>query len=270
MCRRRAVRLRSLRAGAARCATGAGRRSGAGAAATETRLSLSRARRATPSARSRRARFVPPSTRRASLRDVEETKLNPRRGKANRGADVSIAAHLLPPRSAPARRGARSAEAVVRASADMLAGNGGGEPRARSCASVWSQPRARKRFPLDARRTYRVSTRVFRGSQSQTSTSRSAIGDFLAIRSRHTSASFRHTPNSRTRGKHSFTKKTPSQVVALGFFRRTNERTIPLSLVVTPPPRTALHHHFTHGQKCWQSACASSAVTHEGARAGCW
>jgi hypothetical protein len=27
--------------------------------------------------------------------------------------------------------------------------------------------------------------------------------------------------------------------------------------------------YLTQGQKCWQSACASSAVTHEGARFGC-
>ena len=206
----------------------------------------------------------------ASGRRRNSTKPTPS-GKANRGADVSIAAHLLPPRSAPARRGARSAEAVVRASADMLAGNGGGEPRARSCASVWSQPRARKRFPLDARRTYRVSTRVFRGSQSQTSTSRPGDRGFFGdSQQTHKSASFRHTPNSRRRGKHSFYQKNTFTKSRSRFFRRTNERTIPLSLVVTPPPRTALHHHFTHGQKCWQSACASSAVTHEGARAGCW
>ena len=160
----------------------------------------------------------------ASGRRRNSTKPTPS-GKANRGADVSIAAHLLPPRSAPARRGARSAEAVVRASADMLAGNGGGEPRARSCASVWSQPRARKRFPLDARRAYRVSTRVFGGSQSQTSTSRPGDRGFFGdSQQTHKSASFRHTPNSRTRGKHSFYQKNTFTSRARA--RASDERTI--------------------------------------------
>jgi hypothetical protein len=118
-------------------------------------------------------------------------------GKANRGADVSIAAHLLPPRSAPARRGARSAEAVVRASADMLAGNGGGEPRARSCASVWSRISRTKRFPLDARIE---SARAFSVARSLGSHKLPRSGICWRFGAQRLSASFRHTPRAEREG----------------------------------------------------------------------
>lgn len=194
-------------------------------------------------------------------------------GKANRAADVSIAAHLLPQRSAPARRGARSAEAVVRASADMLAGNGGGEPRERSCASVWS--RISRTEKVSARSTYRVSTRVLRGSQSWQSQT-STFGDFLAIRGAETtSASFRHTPRAPYERETQISFQL-LQRLAVAHSRattneRTNERYLCYSHTVTPPPQTLnQNHHLTHGQKCWQSACASSAVTHDACLAGCW
>ena len=87
-------------------------------------------------------------------------------GKANRAVDGSIAAHLLPQRSAPARRGARSAEAVVRASADMLSGDECGEPRARSCACRCGHALVHGKGDGGY---YRVSTRVrgLSGSQSR-------------------------------------------------------------------------------------------------------
>ena len=95
-------------------------------------------------------------------------------GKANRAADGSIAAHLLPQRSAPARRGARSAEAVVRASADMLSGDECGEPRARSCACRCGHALVHGKGDGGY---YRVSTRVRGLPGSQESQSR----DFLGI-----------------------------------------------------------------------------------------
>jgi hypothetical protein len=79
-----------------------------------------------------------------------------------------------------------------------------------------------------------------------------------------------------TRGKHrlvfNYFNASQSPIVAR---RRTNERTneryLCYSHTVTPPPQTLnQNHHLTHGQKCWQSACASSAVTHDACLAGCW
>ena len=75
----------------------------------QRRVCVSLSRRATPSARSRRARFVPPSTRRASLRDVEETKLNPGPSEKRIGAPMSRSPRTFYRREAPRRGAARGA-----------------------------------------------------------------------------------------------------------------------------------------------------------------
>ena len=150
----------------ARCATGAGRRSGAlSRGDRDVSLSLSLAACDSQRAITTRALHAPvDASSVASGRRRNETEPGAV-GKANRGAVVSIAAHLLPPRSAPARRGARSAEAVVRASADMLSGDECGEPRARSCACRCGHALVTEKVTAGY---YRVSTRVrgLSGSQS--------------------------------------------------------------------------------------------------------
>ena len=110
------------------------------------------------------------STRRASLRERRKRS----RRKSESGRRWLDRRAPLPQRSAPARRGARSAEAVVRASADMLSGDECGEPRARSGACRCGHALVHGKGDGGY---YRVSTRVRGLPGSQESQSR----DFLGI-----------------------------------------------------------------------------------------